>query len=79
MKICTRKGRWLPDEHLGLPQAARAACRRAERRVTSLRRADGVAQEVPAYLNRLADPLFVAARLANHAAGVSDGIWAVST
>jgi cob(I)alamin adenosyltransferase len=30
---------------------------------------------IPAYLNRLGDLLFVAARLTNHAAGVPDVIW----
>jgi cob(I)alamin adenosyltransferase len=30
---------------------------------------------VPAYLNRLADLLFVAARYANHAVGISDVVW----
>jgi cob(I)alamin adenosyltransferase len=57
-------------------QAARAVCRRAERRVTTLRRAEGVIPAVCAYLNRLADLLFVAARYANHAAGIPDVLWA---
>lgn len=30
---------------------------------------------VPAYLNRLADMLFVAARYANHTAGITDSVW----
>jgi cob(I)alamin adenosyltransferase len=55
---------------------ARTICRRAERRVTTLRRAEDVSSDVCAYLNRLADLLFVAARYANHAAGVTDVIWA---
>lgn len=55
---------------------ARGACRRAERRVTALGRSEGVAPAVPAYLNRLADLLFVAARFANNAAGVADVVWA---
>ncbi len=54
---------------------ARGSCRRAERRVATLSRAEGTAAVVPAYLNRLADLLFVAARCANHAAGVSDVVW----
>jgi cob(I)alamin adenosyltransferase len=41
---------------------ARTVCRRAERRVTTLRAAEDVAPAVPAYLNRLSDLLFVAAR-----------------
>jgi cob(I)alamin adenosyltransferase len=55
---------------------ARAACRRAERRVTTLSREEGVDPVVAAYLNRLADLLFVAARFANHAAGAGDIVWA---
>jgi cob(I)alamin adenosyltransferase len=58
---------------------ARAACRRAERRVTSLRRAEDVTPVLPAYLNRLGDLLFVAARAVNHAAGVPDVVWSAST
>jgi cob(I)alamin adenosyltransferase len=55
---------------------ARTVCRRAERRVTTLRRAEDVSPEVCAYLNRLADLLFVLARYANHAAGAADVVWA---
>ncbi|HTT53927.1 MAG TPA: cob(I)yrinic acid a,c-diamide adenosyltransferase [Streptosporangiaceae bacterium] len=67
----------LPGGQPGAAQLheARASCRRAERRVTTLRRTEDVAPEVPAYLNRLADLLFVAARYANHAAGVPDVVW----
>jgi cob(I)alamin adenosyltransferase len=54
---------------------ARAVCRRAERRVATLSRAEGVVPVVPAYLNRLGDLLFVAARYANHAAGTADSVW----
>lgn len=54
---------------------ARAACRRAERRVVTLTRAEGTVPVVPAYLNRLGDLLFVAARYANHAAGLADSVW----
>ncbi|WP_158881031.1 cob(I)yrinic acid a,c-diamide adenosyltransferase [Amycolatopsis anabasis] len=57
---------------------ARAVCRRAERRVAALTRAEaeGVSPDVPAYLNRLADLLFVVARYVNHVAGVPDVPWA---
>ena len=58
---------------------ARGACRRAERRVAALQRAEGVAPAVPAYLNRLSDLLFVAARCANQDAGVPDVIWSGET
>jgi len=54
---------------------ARAACRRAERRVTRLHRAEEVKPAVSAYLNRLADLLFVAARYVNYLAGVPDAVW----
>jgi cob(I)alamin adenosyltransferase len=54
---------------------ARAVCRRAERRVTTLARTEAVIPLIPAYLNRLADLLFVAARYANHAAGIPDAVW----
>jgi cob(I)alamin adenosyltransferase len=54
---------------------ARASCRRAERRVTTLREAEAVSDEVPTYLNRLSDLLFVLARYVNHEAGVPDARW----
>ena len=54
---------------------ARAICRRAERRVVSWHRRAPVSAPVLAYLNRAADLLFVLARAANHAAGVSDRVW----
>lgn len=49
---------------------ARATCRRAERRAVALD--GGVPAAVLAYLNRLSDLLFVAARLANRRAGRGD-------
>ncbi|WP_216214930.1 cob(I)yrinic acid a,c-diamide adenosyltransferase [Amycolatopsis aidingensis] len=55
---------------------ARGVCRRAERRVASVRRAEEVSPEVSAYLNRLADLLFVLARYANHEAGIAEIPWA---
>jgi cob(I)alamin adenosyltransferase len=58
---------------------ARAACRRAERRVTSLRRNGAVPALVPPYLNRLGDLLFVTARATNEAAGVPDTVWSRDT
>jgi len=54
---------------------ARGVCRRTERRVAALSRAEGTVSAVPAYLNRLADMLFVAARYTNHAAGITDTVW----
>lgn len=54
---------------------ARTVCRRAERRVIAL---DDDSEEMLttiAYLNRLSDFLFVAARYANHRGGVPDTPW----
>jgi len=54
---------------------ARTVARRAERRVWALARAEFVAPEVPQYLNRLSDLLFVIARvLARHEHG-SEVLW----
>lgn len=54
---------------------ARAVCRRAERRLVSLAREEPVGPLVVAYLNRLSDALFVAARYENKQKGVSDIVW----
>jgi cob(I)alamin adenosyltransferase len=54
---------------------ARTITRRAERRVWSLGRVEPVAPDVPRYLNRLSDLLFVIARvLARHERG-GDVLW----
>lgn len=53
---------------------ARAVCRRAERAIVSLGGA-GVDPAVLAYINRLADLLFVMARVVNHRAGISEIEW----
>ena len=54
---------------------ARTVTRRAERRVWALARVEGVAAEVPQYLNRLSDLLFVVARvLARHEHG-NEVLW----
>jgi len=54
---------------------ARTVCRRAERRVTALAARESVSPHVVHWLNRLADLLFVMARVANHRAGVPDRVW----
>ena len=54
---------------------ARTVCRRAERRVVALGQTEPLDPEVLKYLNRLADLLFVMARLANHRSGVPDAEW----
>ncbi len=54
---------------------ARTVTRRAERRVWALARVEEVAAEVPQYLNRLSDLLFVVARvLARHEHG-NEVLW----
>jgi cob(I)alamin adenosyltransferase len=61
-----------------LLHVARAVCRRAERRVVSLVRGEGVekvSSTLITYLNRLGDLLFVIGRVANAAAGRVDVAW----
>jgi len=54
---------------------ARTVARRAERRVWTLAKAEAVSAEVPKYLNRLSDLLFVIARvLARHERG-TEVLW----
>ena len=54
---------------------ARTIVRRAERRVWALARAEDVSQEVPKYLNRLSDLLFVVARVLARRARGSEVLW----
>jgi cob(I)alamin adenosyltransferase len=54
----------------------RSVARRAETGAVALSKSDRVNPAVLTYLNRLADLLFVAARLANKRLGVSDVAWA---
>ena len=54
---------------------ARTVCRRAERCVVTLQDDSPATRSTIAYLNRLSDYLFVAARFANLRAGVSDVPW----
>jgi cob(I)alamin adenosyltransferase len=54
---------------------ARTVCRRAERSVVALGRAEPVTDHARKYLNRLSDLLFVAGRVLNRAAGGSDVQW----
>lgn len=54
---------------------ARAICRRSERRVHSLSKAEAVNRDAIKYLNRLSDLLFVMARHLNKAAGEPDVLW----
>jgi cob(I)alamin adenosyltransferase len=54
---------------------ARTVCRRAERRVVALSDESPATLSTIAYLNRLSDYLFVAARFANSRAGRADVEW----
>ena len=49
--------------------------RRAERRVGALAREESVAPEVPKYLNRLSDLLFVVARVLARRAQGTEVLW----
>ena len=55
--------------------AARTVCRRAERRVVTLRRSVEIPLLVIVYLNRLSDLLFMLARVANRRAGTGEVTW----
>lgn len=54
---------------------ARTVCRRAERGLQSLNAAESLRSEVPGYINRLSDLLFVMARYENLKKGVADIPW----
>lgn len=54
---------------------ARTVCRRAERLVVKLSRAEGTVGASVVYLNRLSDLLFVLARYANHLDGADETEW----
>ena len=54
---------------------ARTVCRRAERSLVALSRAESVSPPSLAYLNRLSDLLFVCARCVNRAAGGAEPQW----
>ena len=54
---------------------ARAVCRRAERRVITLQRAEAVNTESVRYLNRLSDLLFVMSRVLCRVDGGSEVLW----
>lgn len=54
---------------------ARTVCRRAERLVIALSRAEEVGADTVRYLNRLSDALFVLARYENFRRGIPDVLW----
>lgn len=67
----------LPGGDLAAAQlhVARTVCRRAERLVVALARAEPVGSLVVPYLNRLSDLLFVAARYQAKQSGAGDILW----
>lgn len=67
----------LPGGTMGSAQLhlCRTVCRRAERTLLTLQTEAEVRSELLAYLNRLSDWFFAAARYANHLAGVADVKW----
>jgi cob(I)alamin adenosyltransferase len=58
-----------------LAHLARAVCRRAERTLVALARAEQVSGHALRYLNRLSDLLFVLGRRLNRDAGGGDVLW----
>jgi len=54
---------------------ARAICRRAERRLVTLSREEPISEQLPRYVNRLSDLLFVAARIIARSEGGSEVLW----
>ncbi len=65
-------GGTLASAHLHL---ARTICRRAERELVVLHRAESQRAVVMQYVNRLSDYLFVVARFVNAQAGIPDIAW----
>ena len=53
----------------------RTVCRRAERLVYALAETEPVAAEIPVFLNRLSDYLYVLSRRLNNLAGVEENLW----
>ncbi len=67
----------LPGGHLGNSTAhvCRTVCRRAERLLVALSRAEAVRDEPRIYLNRLSDWLFVASRVISQRLGCPEVLW----
>jgi cob(I)alamin adenosyltransferase len=53
----------------------RTVCRRAERELVTLARAQNIPPETLRYLNRLSDALFVWSRWASHVSGAAEILW----
>jgi cob(I)alamin adenosyltransferase len=58
-----------------LAHLARTVCRRAERSLVTLSRAETFSDAARIYLNRLSDLLFVLGRVLNRSGGGSDVLW----
>jgi cob(I)alamin adenosyltransferase len=58
-----------------LAHLARTVCRRAERSLVALGRAEPVGESARQYVNRLSDVLFVLGRSLNRSAGRGDVLW----
>lgn len=58
-----------------IAHVCRTVCRRAERSIVALRKAENVHARLGHYVNRLSDLLFVLARVLNRHAGGSDVLW----
>jgi cob(I)alamin adenosyltransferase len=58
-----------------LSHVCRTVCRRAERSIVALGRAETIHEEPRQYVNRLSDLLFVLARVLNRFAGGGDVLW----
>lgn len=54
---------------------ARTVCRRAERRIIDLTQSEYVDPRVTAYINRMSDYLFIAARYMNFIKGIEEVVW----
>jgi cob(I)alamin adenosyltransferase len=54
---------------------ARTVCRRAERKVLTLRNHEDIGNKILVYLNRISDLLFVLARYENYVNGTPDTKW----
>ena len=54
---------------------ARTVCRRAERLLVGLAQEEPISADVPRFLNRLSDALFVWSRWINHATGAPEPQW----
>jgi cob(I)alamin adenosyltransferase len=67
----------LPNGSIGAAHLhlARTVCRRAEREVIALARAEPMGEFVLPYLNRLSDLLFAMARYENRQRGVDERLW----